>query len=58
MTTDRPYRRGLDPNVAVGRILEGRGKQFDPEFLDAMISALVRRGICDDPMEQQERKAA
>ena len=58
MTTDRPYRRGMDPNVAIGRIHEGRGTQFDPDFSDAMISALVRRGICSDPRERQKRKAA
>lgn len=58
MTTDRPYRRGMDPQIAAGRITAGRGTQFDPEFTDAMIGALVRRGICVDPGEVTERRAA
>lgn len=33
MTTDRPYRRGLDHNVAVEEINRCSGTQFDPEIV-------------------------
>lgn len=32
MTSDRPYRRGMAPEVAFGEIEKGCGKQFDPTF--------------------------
>lgn len=37
MTSDRPYRRALDPDEAVRRLLEARGRQFDPAVVDAFM---------------------
>lgn len=45
ITSDRPYRKAQIPDVAVKEILENRGKQFDPEVVDAFMSALKKRGI-------------
>jgi HD-GYP domain-containing protein (c-di-GMP phosphodiesterase class II) len=40
MTSDRPYRRGLSPLQATTRLLEGRGAQWDPAVVDALLRAL------------------
>ena len=37
LTTDRPYRRGLDHTEAARRIAAGRGSQFDPAVVDAFL---------------------
>jgi putative nucleotidyltransferase with HDIG domain len=44
MTSDRPYRKGLDHEKAVRLILEETGTQFDPRVLRAFMMA-----IGDDP---------
>ena len=44
MTSDRPYRPdGLSVDAAVGEIVRCSGSQFDPEIVDALVSA-VREG--------------
>ena len=35
MTTDRPYRKGMLPWEAMEEIIEKKGKQFDPEVVEA-----------------------
>ncbi len=37
MTTDRPYRKGMDWNEALKQIEENRGTQFDPELADIFL---------------------
>ena len=37
MTSSRPYRKGLDPEIAVAELLKGRGTQFDPDCVDALV---------------------
>ncbi len=37
MTSNRPYRKGLDPNFAISELEKGKGTQFDPEVVDAMV---------------------
>jgi diguanylate cyclase (GGDEF)-like protein len=37
MTTDRPYRGRLDDQVAVGRLVDSAGTQFDPVVVDAFV---------------------
>ncbi len=43
MTTDRPYRRGMEPAVALAKIREGSGSQFDPSIVEAFARALSKR---------------
>ncbi len=45
MTADRPYRSGMDPEVAVERIKAGMGSQFDPGVCAAFIQMLIEEGI-------------
>ena len=44
MTTDRPYRAAMSVETARGYLLEGRGTQFDPQAVNAMIQ-LIDDGI-------------
>ncbi len=37
MTSNRPYRKGLDPELAIAELEKGRGTQFDPECVDALV---------------------
>jgi HD-GYP domain-containing protein (c-di-GMP phosphodiesterase class II) len=39
----RPYRPPLAPSVALERLVEGRGEQFDPDIVDAMIDVVTLR---------------
>jgi len=34
MTTDRPYRNALPPDLALERLAAGAGKQFDPDVVE------------------------
>jgi HD-GYP domain-containing protein (c-di-GMP phosphodiesterase class II) len=40
MTSDRPYRIALEPEVALGELLQGRGTQWDAEVVDAFALTL------------------
>lgn len=54
MTTDRPYRRGMDWPESLSRIEAGIGTQFDPKMATHFLTALRRRY----PELGTERKAA
>ena len=43
MTTDRPYRKGMDRQSALAELQRQRGKQFDPVVVDAFVAAVYRR---------------
>jgi diguanylate cyclase (GGDEF)-like protein len=43
MTTDRPYRKGMDWDIALKQIVEHRGTQFDPDIADAFLRAVAKR---------------
>jgi HD-GYP domain-containing protein (c-di-GMP phosphodiesterase class II) len=43
MTTDRPYRRALTHDAAVAELRAGRGSQFDPAVVDALLAELSER---------------
>ena len=43
--SDRPYRKGASLAVAVGELLQNRGKQFDPEMVDLFIHLLQAKMI-------------
>ena len=45
MTSDRPYRKGMDIQKARQILLESRGSQFDPELVDAFVAILDDKGI-------------
>jgi len=39
MTSDRPYRKGFDPDIAIDRMKECGGTQFDPRVLKTFVRA-------------------
>ncbi len=39
MTSDRPYRKGLEVSKALHELTNHRGKQFDPDMVDAFMQA-------------------
>ena len=40
MTSDRPYRTALDPEIALAELLRGRGTQWDAEVVNAFALTL------------------
>jgi len=48
MTIDRPYRKALEPAVAISELLKYKGKQFDPDIVDALIKGLKEKKIITD----------
>jgi putative nucleotidyltransferase with HDIG domain len=52
MTSDRPYRAALDPEVALGELMRGRGTQWDAEVVDAFAVTLP-----GTPVAEPDRKA-
>jgi len=48
MTSDRPYRRGLDPEEALRRLKEEAGRQFDPEVVAAFERVLAENPAWKD----------
>lgn len=40
MTSNRPYRAALDPDIALAELLRGRGTQWDPGVVDAFAQTL------------------
>ncbi len=56
MTTDRPYRSGMDIEDALDEILHGAGSQFHPEF--ARIFVAMMRGLPIPDLSDDLRPAA
>ncbi len=46
MTTERPYRRKMEPSAAAEIIKKGSGEQFDPEIVETFLFAL-EAGLLD-----------
>ena len=42
MTSDRPYRKAMAPEVAITQLVNGRGTQFEPNLVDAFVRVLER----------------
>ncbi len=42
MTSDRPYRKAMPPEVAMKQLELGKGSQFEPELVDAFLAVLER----------------
>lgn len=55
MTSDRPYRKGLDRNTAITELVNGREKQFDGEVVDAFIPALLTEWMSSVPGGMDDR---
>jgi putative nucleotidyltransferase with HDIG domain len=53
MTSDRPYRRGLSPEVAYEELLRHAGNQFFTDVVDALIE-LHRTGALFDEIDVEE----
>jgi putative nucleotidyltransferase with HDIG domain len=53
MTSDRPYRRGLDPEAAFEELLGCSGSQFFPDVVEALID-LYSRGELYEEFEDRE----
>jgi putative nucleotidyltransferase with HDIG domain len=41
MTSDRPYRRALSPDAAATILRDGRGRQWDPQIVDALLHSVA-----------------
>ncbi|MFO8016202.1 MAG: HD domain-containing protein [Candidatus Woesearchaeota archaeon] len=52
MTAERPYRKGMPIEIAVGEIKKESGKQFDPEISAAVVEA-YQRGSFDKYLEKR-----
>jgi HD-GYP domain-containing protein (c-di-GMP phosphodiesterase class II) len=55
MTSDRPYRKGMAPEVAFSEIEKGVGRQFDPRFAVAFLA--IRDTILRELGEQSSRNS-
>jgi putative nucleotidyltransferase with HDIG domain len=53
MTSDRPYRQGMAPDIAFAELEKQRGRQFDPEAADAFLS--IRQRIVQE-MQAETKK--
>lgn len=45
MTSNRPYRKGLAPDIALAELEKGKGSQFDPGCVDAFVRAYNKGSI-------------
>ena len=45
MTSDRPYRKGLEKSVAIKEIVSNKNKQFSPLIVDAFLEAVYRNEL-------------
>ena len=43
IASDRPYRRGIGAEAALEQVCHGRGAQFDPHIVDALVGALTEK---------------
>lgn len=56
LTSNRPYRKGLDPEKAIKIIEENKGTQFDPECADALIRCF-RNGKIDRILQDYHKSS-
>ena len=58
MTTDRPYRKGMDWSSALRELQRHRGTQFDPVMVDAFVAAVRKRMENRLPEQKEAPRAA
>lgn len=58
MTTDRPYRKGMNWEDAFAELHKQKGKQFDPYIVDAFTAAIKKRTTLPMDMPTSSLKAA
>ncbi len=58
MTSDRVYRKGMDPNRAASLLVADAGKQFDPQIVKVLVETLVESGVPLDPKLLEKSLAA
>lgn len=51
MTSDRPYRKGLDDSIALSELIKFKGTQFDSETVDVFLT-LYEKGIINEIQEK------
>jgi putative nucleotidyltransferase with HDIG domain len=56
MTTTRPYRTGLDPELAIEELRQKKGIQFDPMYVNTLITAWKKGSITDALKEEGQEK--
>ena len=56
MTTTRPYRKGLDPELAIEELRQKKGIQFDPMYVNAFITAWKKGSIVDGLKEDGQKQ--
>ena len=54
ITTDRPYRRALNPDEARKEFIKFRGRQFDPAICDTVVSESVWQGLYRSALNSQQ----
>ena len=47
MTTDRPYRRRLSPDVVIAELQKCKGTQFDPDLIEVVVGSVAVRRLID-----------
>lgn len=57
MTSNRPYRKGLDPEIAISELEKGLGTQFDPTCVQALIRC-YRAGKIDSILQDYHKTGA
>jgi HD-GYP domain-containing protein (c-di-GMP phosphodiesterase class II) len=50
MTSDRPYRTALEPEIALAELMRGRGTQWDADVVDAFAQTLPGALVIDKPV--------
>ncbi len=45
MLSSRPYRKAMEVDAAVGELVKFKGKQFDPDVVDALLSAVKTESV-------------
>ena len=57
MTSTRPYRKGLAPTEAIETLIKGKGSQFDPAIVDALV-ACYKKGWIGDVLQDYYKSEA